>query len=162
MNSITLLLSDYTFHIVALGSAVLGIISGTLGSFAVLRKQSLLGDGVSHSALSGVVLAFLFIGSKDTEILLMGALAAGLAATLLITLITKYTRIKFGSALALGSCTSDLCSENTQFQPGRLKPFYFRAGICASEKRCNHHVGMWPGSYRITCNILEGIQIVYV
>jgi manganese/zinc/iron transport system permease protein len=101
MNSITLLLSDYTFHIVALGSAVLGIISGTLGSFAVLRKQSLLGDGVSHSALSGVVLAFLFIGSKDTEILLMGALAAGLAATLLITLITKYTRIKFGSALAL-------------------------------------------------------------
>ncbi|MFA9409013.1 MAG: metal ABC transporter permease, partial [Candidatus Dadabacteria bacterium] len=34
---------DYTLRTVALGSAVLGIVSGALGSYAVLRKQSLLG-----------------------------------------------------------------------------------------------------------------------
>ena len=44
------LLSDYTLRTVALGSAALGITSGALGSFAVLRRQSLLGDAISHAA----------------------------------------------------------------------------------------------------------------
>ncbi|KPU43870.1 manganese transport system membrane protein MntB [Oxobacter pfennigii] len=101
MGTLTFLLRDYTFQTVALGSALLGIISGVLGSFAVLRKQSLLGDGVSHSALPGVVLAFILLGSKDTETLLLGALVSGLMATLFIVSIVRHTRIKFDSALAL-------------------------------------------------------------
>src|SRR4030067_430393 len=44
------LVSDYTLRQVAIGSAALGIVNGVLGSFAVLRKQSLLGDGISHAA----------------------------------------------------------------------------------------------------------------
>ena len=95
------LFSNYTFQIVALGSALLGIISGVLGSFAVLRKQSLLGDGVSHAALPGVVLVFLLTGSKNTEMLLLGALVTGIFATLLILGIVKTTRVKFDAALAL-------------------------------------------------------------
>ena len=95
------LLTNYTFQIVALGSALLGIISGVFGSFAVLRKQSLLGDGVSHSALPGVVIAFLLTGTKNTEILLLGALITGLLATLIIIGVVRTTRIKFDSALAL-------------------------------------------------------------
>ena len=101
METLYLLLTDYTFQTVALGSALLGIISGVLGSFAVLRKQSLLGDGVSHAALPGVVIAFLLTGSKDTEVLLFGALLTGLSATLIIMSIVRYSRIKFDSALAL-------------------------------------------------------------
>ncbi len=101
MSAIISLLSDYTFQTVALGSALLGVISGVLGSFAVLRKQSLLGDGVSHSALPGVVMAFILLGSKSTEILLLGALVSGLMATLFIMSIVRHTRIKFDSALAL-------------------------------------------------------------
>ena len=95
------LFQDYTFQTVALGSALLGIISGVLGSFAVLRKQSLLGDGVSHAALPGVVLAFLLTGSKNTEVLLTGALITGTLATLAIIMIVRNSRIKFDSALAL-------------------------------------------------------------
>ncbi|MFT3985976.1 MAG: iron chelate uptake ABC transporter family permease subunit, partial [Lachnospiraceae bacterium] len=101
MNSVIALFSDYTFQTVALGSALLGLISGVLGSFAVLRKQSLLGDGISHSALPGVVMAFVLLGSKNTEILLLGALISGLLATLFIVSIVRYTRVKFDSALAL-------------------------------------------------------------
>lgn len=101
MNRLLSLLNDYTFQTVALGSALLGLISGVLGSFAVLRKQSLLGDGVSHSALSGVVVAFLLLGSKSTEALLLGALVSGLLATLFIISIIRHTRVKFDSALAL-------------------------------------------------------------
>jgi manganese/zinc/iron transport system permease protein len=101
MENLIYLLKDYTFQTVALGSAILGLISGVLGSFAVLRKQSLLGDGVSHAALPGVVLAFILTGSKDTEVLLLGALISGLLATLFMLSIVKHTRIKFDSALAL-------------------------------------------------------------
>ena len=101
MESLLALLQDYTFQTVALGSALLGIVSGVLGSFAVLRKQSLLGDGVSHAALPGVVLAFLLTGNKNTEVLLLGALFTGLMATFLIVTIVKESRIKFDSALAL-------------------------------------------------------------
>jgi manganese/zinc/iron transport system permease protein len=101
MDRLMALLTDYTFQTVALGSALLGLISGVLGSFAVLRKQSLLGDGVSHSALPGVVMAFLLLDSKNTEALLFGALVSGLVATCLIVAIVRHTRIKFDSALAL-------------------------------------------------------------
>ena len=101
MRTLISLLGDYTFQTVALGSALLGLISGVLGSFAVLRKQSLLGDGISHSALPGVVMAFMLLGSKNTEVLLIGALVSGLLATLFILGIVRHTRIKFDSALAL-------------------------------------------------------------
>lgn len=101
MDSFLKMLSDYTFQTVALGSALLGLISGVLGSFAVLRKQSLLGDGVSHSALPGVVLAFILLKSKNTEILLLGALITGLLSTFIMVSIVRYSRIKFDSALAL-------------------------------------------------------------
>lgn len=101
MDFILTLLLDYTFQIVALGTSLLGMISGSLGCFVVLRKQSLLGDGIAHAALPGVILAFLIIGSKHTEILLLGAFLSGLLATWVITLITTYSRIKFDSALAI-------------------------------------------------------------
>ncbi len=101
MTAFMALLSDYTFQTVALGSAILGVISGVLGSFAVLRKQSLLGDGVSHAALPGVVMAFLLTGSKNTEVLLLGALLSGILATFIISGIVNKSRIKFDSALAL-------------------------------------------------------------
>lgn len=101
MELLLTLLRDYTFQTVALGSALLGVVSGVLGSFAVLRKQSLLGDGVSHAALPGVVLAFLLTGNKNTEVLLLGALLTGLLATFLIVTVVKHSRIKFDSALAL-------------------------------------------------------------
>ena len=101
MNLLDLIFTDYTLQIVSLGSALLGIISGVLGSFAVIRKESLLGDAVSHAALPGIAIAFLITQTKRTEVLLVGALISGLIATFLILSISKYSRIKFDSALAL-------------------------------------------------------------
>ena len=54
MNILNLLITDHTFRTVALGCLLLGMVSGILGCFAVLRKQSLLGDAVSHASLPGV------------------------------------------------------------------------------------------------------------
>ena len=92
--------ADHTFAVIALGSGVLGAISGVIGSFAVLRRQSLLGDGVSHAALPGVVAAFMLTGIKGSLTLLAGALISGLAAVLLISLAVKKTKLKFDAALA--------------------------------------------------------------
>ncbi|MFI3244617.1 MAG: iron chelate uptake ABC transporter family permease subunit [Akkermansia sp.] len=101
MNDILEVLGEYTFQTVALGSLLLGLISGLVGSFVVLRKQGLLGDAISHSTLPGIALVFLMTGHKDTELLLLGAGIAGLLAMLAILNITKYTRVKFDAALAL-------------------------------------------------------------
>jgi manganese/zinc/iron transport system permease protein len=92
---------DYTLRTVALGSAVLGIVSGALGAYAVLRKQSLLGDAISHAALPGIALAFMLTGSKMPLVLIVGAALAGWAATLFIMSIVSATRIKYDSALGM-------------------------------------------------------------
>ena len=95
------LFGNYTLRTVGLGAAFLGIVNGVLGSFAVLRKQSLLGDAISHAALPGIALAFLLTGSKSTIVLLLGAAAAGWVGTLLVMNIVKNTRVKYDSALGL-------------------------------------------------------------
>ncbi|MDN3723185.1 metal ABC transporter permease [Aequorivita sp. SDUM287046] len=96
-----LLWTDYTLRTITLGTAVLGAICGMLGSFAVLRKQSLLGDAISHAALPGIALAFLITGAKDSGVLLMGALVSGLVGTFWIRGITNKTHLKSDTALGL-------------------------------------------------------------
>ena len=101
MDILTLLFTDYTLRTVALGTAILGIVSGALGSFAFLRKQSLLGDAISHAALPGVVIAFLLTESRASLVLIMGAAVAGWLATLLILTVVRNTHIKEDSALGV-------------------------------------------------------------
>jgi manganese/zinc/iron transport system permease protein len=95
------LVFDYTLRTVALGSATLGLVSGVLGAFAVLRRQSLLGDAISHAALPGIALAFLLTASKAPFILVLGAAIAGWVGTLVVMLIVRNTRIKQDAALGM-------------------------------------------------------------
>ena len=101
MQILTSLFLDYTLRTVALGAAVLGIVSGALGAFAVLRKQSLLGDAISHAALPGVVIAFLLTRSKTPLVLILGAAIAGWLATLWMASIKRQSRLKEDSTLGL-------------------------------------------------------------
>lgn len=96
-----LLWHDYTLRTITLGTAVLGAICGMLGSFAVLRKESLLGDAISHAALPGIALAFIITGAKDSGTLLLGALVSGLIGTYWIRGITSKTHLKSDTALGL-------------------------------------------------------------
>jgi manganese/zinc/iron transport system permease protein len=93
--------SDYTLRVVALGAAALGVASGALGSFAVLRKQSLLGDAISHAALPGIALAFLLTGSKSPLVLVLGAAIAGWIGTLVVMTIVSRSRVTEDSSLGL-------------------------------------------------------------
>jgi len=93
---------DYTLKVVALGAGLLGATGGVLGTFAVLRRQSLLGDAVSHAALPGVALAFLLTGSKASIVLMLGAAATGWLATLGVRSVVRRSRVPYDSALGLG------------------------------------------------------------
>ena len=91
---------DYTLRTVALGGALLGVVSGVLGSFAVLRQQSLMGDALSHAALPGVAIAFLLAG-RELAFLLIGAFIASWLGVLFIRAVTTTTRIKQDAAMGI-------------------------------------------------------------
>ena len=93
------LFTDYTLRTVSMGAALLGLVSGCLGTFAVLRQQSLLGDAISHAALPGIAIAFLLTGSKIPIVLMIGALIAGWMATVFVSLVSQSSRVAYDSAL---------------------------------------------------------------
>jgi manganese/zinc/iron transport system permease protein len=95
------LLFDYTLRTVALGAGMLGLVAGVLGCFAVLRRQSLLGDAISHAALPGIVLAFILTGTKSPLVLVLGAAIAGWLGTLVVALIVRHSRLPTDSALGI-------------------------------------------------------------
>jgi len=95
------LLSDYTARNVALGSSLLGVTSGVLGCFAVLRRQGLLGDVLAHAALPGICLAYLLTNSKSSLVLLLGAAIAGWLAALALLQIVQQARLSEDSALGI-------------------------------------------------------------
>jgi len=92
---------DYTLRTVALGTMALGAVAGALGAFAVLRRQSLLGDAIAHSSLPGIGLAFLLTGSRSTPVLLVGAALAGWMGTLAIVTIVRTSRLPADTALGV-------------------------------------------------------------
>jgi manganese/zinc/iron transport system permease protein len=94
-------LADANVRFVLLGSLLIGATGGLLGSFAVLRRRSLVGDALAHAALPGVALAYLLTGSKALPVLLLGATISGILGVLVIQFITNFTRIKADSAIGI-------------------------------------------------------------
>ena len=92
---------DYTLRMVMSGTMLLGMTSGVLGTFALLRRQSLLGDAISHAALPGIALMFLATHTKNPAILLLGGALSGGVGTLLILLVTHKTTIKKDAILGI-------------------------------------------------------------
>ena len=90
----------YTVRVVALGGALLGALSGALGCFAVLRRESLLGDALSHAALPGVASGFLLAG-RQLGALLVGAGIASWLGLRLVAAILQTTRLKQDAALGI-------------------------------------------------------------
>ena len=48
-----------------IGCAILGIMTGMLGGFVVVRKMALMGDAISHAVLPGVAAGFIWNMEKD-------------------------------------------------------------------------------------------------
>lgn len=67
-----------------LTSIIVGLISGVIGSFIILRGMSLMGDAISHAVLPGVAVSYMFGFNY-----IFGASIFGLLAALSIGFITQ-------------------------------------------------------------------------
>lgn len=92
---------DPSVRYAVLGSMLLGLSCGLLGSFLVVRKMALVGDALSHAVLPGVALGFLWNMTKDPVAIFIGATIAGILGTTVVSLIQQTTRLKEDTALGL-------------------------------------------------------------
>lgn len=74
---------------------------GLVGNYLILRRMALVGDAISHSVLPGLVVAFLLAKSRNSAVMFLGALVAGLLTTILIEIIHKKSRVKQDAAIGI-------------------------------------------------------------
>ncbi|CAM4250794.1 metal ABC transporter permease [Listeria booriae] len=99
-----------------LTSVIVGIVSGVIGSFIILRGMSLMGDAISHAVLPGVAVSYM-LGVN----FFFGAAAFGVIAALGIGFVNQNSRIKndtaigivFSSFFALGIIMISLAQSST-------------------------------------------------
>ncbi|MFZ3589311.1 metal ABC transporter permease [Bacillus sp. DJP31] len=101
VDTLIRLLQDSNTQWVLMGTLLLGLASGVLGSFALLKKQSLIGDAMAHAALPGICLVFLITGEKSILAFMIGAAVLGLLASYFIHSISTHSRIKEDTAIGL-------------------------------------------------------------
>ncbi|EWY42551.1 zinc ABC transporter permease [Skermanella stibiiresistens SB22] len=86
----------------AMTAAVLACVCCALvGNFLVLRRQSLLGDAISHAILPGIVAGFLITGTRAGLPVILGALAAAVIAGVLIEAVRRFGRLDGGAAMGV-------------------------------------------------------------
>ena len=86
-----------------------------LGSYLVLRRQSLLGDAIAHSVLPGIVVAFLITSSRSMLPIFIGAAVAGVCSAFLIEVVRRLGKVDesasmgvvFSTFFALGILTME-------------------------------------------------------
>lgn len=101
MNDLLNFLSQANTQWVLIGSAILGFASGLIGSFVLLKKQSLIGDAMAHATLPGVCIVYIIFNVKSIPLFLIGAALTGLLATYLIQAIVKHSRIKTDASIGV-------------------------------------------------------------
>lgn len=101
-----LFLANYNTRLVVLSTAVLGLASGLVGSFLLLRKRSLMGDALSHACLPGIgslfgVMVSLGGSGKSLTGLLAGATFTGVIGVAAVIAIRDTTKIKDDTAMGI-------------------------------------------------------------
>jgi manganese/zinc/iron transport system permease protein len=101
-----LFLTNYNTRLVVLSTLILGIASGVVGSFLLLRKRSLIADALSHACLPGIGVAFYLMTAlggygKFLPGLLLGASISGVLGILVVMAIKNTTRIKDDAAMGI-------------------------------------------------------------
>lgn len=86
-------------NLVLIGTVLLGITAGLVGTFAYLRRQALAGDVIAHSALPGLCLAFLITESRSVIVLLAGALITGVFGACMMAVLRRVSRLREDAVL---------------------------------------------------------------
>lgn len=86
---------------VVLGMICINASSALVGTFAFLRKRSLIGDAVAHSLLPGICFGFLLTGEKNPVLILAGAFFTGWVSIFLVDYIVRHSRLKQDTAIGI-------------------------------------------------------------
>ena len=92
---------SYNTLVVLAGAASLGLLCALVGTFAVLRRQALLGDALAHATLPGLCLAFLWLGIKHPLAMPVGAFATGLLGVAAVVALRHGGRLRPDAALGV-------------------------------------------------------------
>jgi len=76
------------------GIMVLGCTCGMLGTVLFLRKESMLGDAISHALFPGITLTFLLTQTRSPLLLFAGGIISGSVALFLMMFVVHVTKIK--------------------------------------------------------------------
>jgi len=82
-----------TFEFVLLGCLFMGVSSGLIGAFVVLKRMALVGDSLAHAVLPGVAAGFLLTGTRDPFVVLLCSMMAGFLSMTVVFLLEKSTRL---------------------------------------------------------------------
>lgn len=86
---------------IILAGSLVAISCGLLGCFLILRKMAMVGDAISHAVLPGIVVAFLFTGSRDSITMLIGAGIIGILTTFLIEFFHKKGKLQTDASIGV-------------------------------------------------------------
>jgi manganese/zinc/iron transport system permease protein len=71
------------------------------GNFLLLRRQSMVGDAISHVVLPGIVMGFLLTGTAAPLVMVLGAGVAALVSVVLVEAIIRAARVEQGAAMGI-------------------------------------------------------------
>ncbi|MGD9789103.1 MAG: metal ABC transporter permease [Phycisphaerales bacterium] len=100
-------MSDSIFQFITLdlfpllAATLASLVCALLGNYLVLRRQSMMGDAISHAVLPGLVVAFLITQQRLPIPMFLGAAVAGLITVILIELVRKLGRVEPGAAMGV-------------------------------------------------------------
>lgn len=91
-------------NLVLIGTSLLGIAAGVIGTISILRKRALMADTIAHCTLPGLAIGFLFgtligIENKNLELLLVGASITGLFGAVVVQWIVNHSRLHEDTAI---------------------------------------------------------------
>jgi manganese/zinc/iron transport system permease protein len=95
------ILTDPNLLMVIAGTMLIGITAGVVGSFTLLQRKALIGDGIAHAILPGVILAYMVTGDKDPWVLFLGSVIAGWISLWCMDLITRKTTLTADTAVGV-------------------------------------------------------------
>lgn len=94
------MLDSIPFVIIATG-ALVGIAASLLGTFLVLRKNSMLTDAIGHSIVFGIVIVWMLTRQQSGPIQIIGAALTGVLAVFLTEALAASRRVKYDAAIGL-------------------------------------------------------------
>lgn len=100
------MLLAHNTRVVLSGVSLLGMASGVIGVFMLLRRRSLMADATSHATLPGIAIAFLIqpafgLPGKFLPGLLLGALLSGMLGMVCIQAVQRGGRIREDAAMGM-------------------------------------------------------------